>query len=198
MILLVNLNLPVKSVNELITLARSKPGALSYASTGTGTVPHLSAELFKLLAKVDLVHIPYKGSSPAITDLIGGQIVVFFDNMASALPHVKTERVRALAITTPKRSPLLPDLRTMIEAGIAGYDSSSWNGLVVPAKTPAAAIDRFHAELVKVLNTAEMREKLDGLGAQVVGNTPKEFAAFMDGETRKWGRVVREANIKAE
>ncbi len=198
MILLVNLNLPVKSVAELITLARSKPGALSYASTGTGTVPHLSAELFKLLAKVDLVHVPYKGSSPAVTDLIGGQIVVFFDNMASALPHVKTERVRALAITTLKRSPLLPDLRTMVEAGVPGYDSSSWNGLVMPAKTPVAAIDRFHAELVKVLKTPDMRERLDGLGAETVGNTPAEFAAFMENETRKWGRVVREANIKAE
>jgi tripartite-type tricarboxylate transporter receptor subunit TctC len=198
MILLVNPSLPAKSVQELITLARSKPGALSYASTGTGTVPHLSAELFKLLAKVDLVHVPYKGSSPAVTDLIGGQIVVFFDNMASALPHVKTERVRALAITTPRRSPLLPELRTMIEAGVPGFDSSSWNGLVMPARTPAGAIDRFHAELVKVLKASDIRERLDGLGAETVGNTPAEFASFMENETRKWGRVVREANIKAE
>jgi tripartite-type tricarboxylate transporter receptor subunit TctC len=198
MILLVNQNVPAKSVNELITLARSKPGQLTFASTGIGSVPHLSAELFKLLAKVELVHVPYKGSSAVLTDVIGGQIQVFFDNMASALPYVKSDRVRALGITSPKRSSILPELPTMIEAGVPGYESASWNGLVVPAKTPKATIDRFYGELSKVLKTPDIREKILGLGAEVSGNTPAEFARYMDQETQRWGRVVREANIKPE
>jgi len=197
-ILLVNPNMPASSVKELIALARSKPGQLNYASAGAGSVPHLSAELFKLLAKVDLVHVPYKGSGPAITDLLGGQVAVFFDNMASALPYVKSGRLRALAITTATRSAQLPSLPTMIEAGVPGYESTSWNGLVMPAKTPKAAIDRFYTALAQVLQTSDVRERIVGLGAEVSGIAPAEFASFMEKETQKWARVVREANIKAE
>jgi tripartite-type tricarboxylate transporter receptor subunit TctC len=197
-ILLVNPNLPAKSVKELIGLARSKPGQLNYASAGTGSVPHLSAELFKLLAKIDLVHVPYKGSGPAITDLLGGQVSLFFDNMASALPYVKSGRLRGLAITTTKRSDQLPNLPTMIEAGVPGYESTSWNGLVMPAKTPKAVIDRFYSALAQVLQTPDVRERIVALGAEVSGITPAEFASFMEKETQKWARVVREANIKAE
>lgn len=197
-VLLVHPATPVKSVSELIVLARGKPGQMNYASTGQGTVPHLSGELFKVLAKVDLVHVPYKGSGAAIADLLGGQINVFFDNMASALPHVKSGRLRGLAITTARRSEQLPNLPTMIEAGVPGYESSSWNGIVMPAKTPKAVIDRFYGELAKALQTPDVRDRITGLGAEVSGITPAEFTKFMQRETQKWGRVVKEAGIKAE
>lgn len=197
-VLLVHPATPVKSVSDLIALARGKPGQLNYASTGQGSVPHLAGELFKVLAKVDLVHVPYKGSGAAITELLGGQITVFFDNMASALPYVKSGKLRGLAVTTAKRSDQLPSLPTMIEAGVPGYDASSWNGIVMPAKTPKAVIDRFYAELSKALQTREVRERIAGLGAEVSGIAPAEFAKFMQQETRKWGRVVKEAGIKAE
>ena len=197
-VLLVHPGTPVKSVSDLIALARAKPGQLNYASTGQGTVPHLSGELFKVLAKVDLVHVPYKGSGAAIADLLGGQINVFFDNVASALPYVKSGKLRGLAVTTAKRSDQLPGLPTMIEAGVPGYESSSWNGIVMPAKTPKAVIDRFYSELSKVLQTAEVRERIAALGAEVAGSPPAEFASFMQRETAKLSRVVREARIKAE
>jgi tripartite-type tricarboxylate transporter receptor subunit TctC len=197
-VLLVHPATPVKSVSDLVALARAKPGQLNYASTGQGSVPHLSGELFKVLAKIDLVHVPYKGSGAAITDLLGGQINVFFDNMASALPYVKSGKLRGLAVTTVKRSDQLPSLPTMIEAGVAGYESSSWNGIVMPAKTPKATIDRFYSELSKVLHTAEVRERIAGLGAEVAGLPPAEFASFMQRETAKLGRVVKAAGIKAE
>lgn len=197
-VLLVHPATPVKSVGELIALARAKPGQLNYASTGQGSVPHLSGELFKVLAKVDLVHVPYKGSGAAITDLLGGQINVFFDNVASALPYVKSGKLRGLAVTTARRSDQLPNVPTMIEAGVPGYESSSWNGIVMPAKTPKATIDRFYFELSKVLQTAEVRERIAGLGAEVAGTRPEEFAEFMQRETQKLGRVVREAGIRAE
>jgi tripartite-type tricarboxylate transporter receptor subunit TctC len=197
-ILEVNPALPAKSVQELIALARATPGKFNYASAGVGSVPHLAGELFKLLAKVDLVHVPYKGSSPAITDLLGGQVSMFFDNMASAVPYVKAGRLRALAITSPKRSAVMPDLPTMIEAGVPGYEAYSWNGIVAPAGTPPATIKRLAAEIAAVLASPEIREKMKGLGAEVVANSPAEFASFMEKESAKWGRVVREANIKPE
>jgi tripartite-type tricarboxylate transporter receptor subunit TctC len=197
-VLVVNPATPVKSVSDLIALARAKPGQMNYASTGQGSVPHLSGELFKVLAKVDLVHVPYKGSGAAIADLLGGQINVFFDNVASALPFVKSGKLRGLAVTTVKRSDQLPSLPTMIEAGVPGYESSSWNGIVMPAKTPKAVIDRFYAELVKALQVPDVRERIAGLGAEVAGTSPAEFAKFMQRETQKLGREVKEANIKAE
>ncbi len=197
-ILEVNPALPVKSVQELIALARATPGKLNYASAGVGSVPHLAGELFKLLAKVEIVHVPYKGSSPAITDLMGGQVSMFFDNMASAVPYVKAGRLRALAITSPKRSAVMPDLPTMIEGGVPGYEAYSWNGVVAPAGTPTTAVKRLAAEIAAVLASPEIREKMKGLGAEVVASSPAEFASFMEKESAKWGRVVREANIKPE
>jgi tripartite-type tricarboxylate transporter receptor subunit TctC len=197
-ILEVNPALPVKSVQELIALARATPGKLNYASAGVGSVPHLAGELFKLLAKVEIVHVPYKGSSPAITDLMGGQVSMFFDNMASAVPYVKAGRLRALAITSPKRSAVMPDLPTMIEGGVPGYEAYSWNGVVAPAGTPPTAVKRLAAEIAAVLASPEIREKMKGLGAEVVASSPAEFASFMEKESAKWGRVVREANIKPE
>lgn len=197
-ILEVNPALPVKSVKELIALAHATPGRLTYASAGVGSVPHLAGELFKLTAKVDVIHVPYKGSSPAITDLLGGQVSMFFDNMASAVPYVKANRLRALAITTPKRSTVLPEVPTMIEAGVPAYEAYSWNGVVVPAATPKAIVDRLAKEIAAALATPEISEKMKGLGAEVVANSPAAFTAFMEKESGKWGRVVREANIKPE
>ena len=191
-------SLPVTSVKELIALARAKPGELNYASAGVGSVPHLAGELFKLLTKVDLVHIPYKGSAAAITEMLGGQIAMFFDNIASALPYVKSGRLRALAITSPKRSDIVPELATMIEAGVPGYEAYSWNGVVAPAGTRKVIIERLAKEIRTVLATPDIREMIKGLGADVVGNTPSEFAALMAAETTKWARVIRDANIKPE
>ena len=197
-ILEVNPALPAKSVKELIALAHATPGKLSYASAGVGSVPHLAGELFKLIAKVDVIHVPYKGSSPAISDLLGGQVSMFFDNMASAVPYVKAGRLRALAITTPKRSAVLPEVPTMIEAGVPAYEAYSWNGVVVPAATPKAIVERLAKEIAAVLASPEISEKMKGLGAEIVGSSPAAFATFMERESVKWGRVVREANIKPE
>jgi len=198
LILQVNPAIPAKSVQELIALATAAPGKLNYASAGVGSVPHLAGELFKLIAKVDVTHIPYKGSSPAITDLLGGQVSMFFDNMASAVPYVRAGRLRALAITTPKRSAVLPDLPTMIEAGVPAYEAYSWNGVVVPVATPKAAVERLAKEISAVLAHPEIREKMNALGAEIVASSPAAFAAFLDKETQKWGQVVRAANIKPE
>jgi len=197
-ILAVNPSLPAKSVKELIALARGAPGKLNYASAGVGSVPHLAGELFKLLAKVEIVHIPYKGSSPAITDLLGGQVSMFFDNMASAVPYVRSGRLRALAITSPKRSSVVPEIPTMIEAGVPAYEAYSWNGVVTAAGTPKAVTERLAKEIRAVLALPEIRERMAALGAEIVGNSPADFSAFMDKESAKWGRVVREANIKPE
>ena len=198
LILQVNPSIPAKSIQELIALATAAPGKLNYASAGVGSVPHLAGELFKLIAKVDVTHIPYKGSSPAITDLLGGQVSMFFDNMASAVPYVKAGRLRALAITTPKRSAVLPDLPTMIEAGVPAYEAYSWNGVVVPVATPKVAVERLAKEISAVLAHPEIREKMNALGAEIVASSPAAFAAFIDKETQKWGQVVRAANIKPE
>ena len=198
LILQVNPAISAKSIQELIMLATATPGKLNYASAGVGSMPHLAGELFKLIAKIDVMHIPYKGSSPAITDLLGGQVSMFFDNMASAVPYVKAGRLRALAITTPKRSAVLPDLPTMIEAGVPAYEAYSWNGVVVPVATPKAAIERLAKEISAVVAHPEIREKMNGLGAEIVASSPAAFAAFLDTETQKWGRVVRAANIKPE
>ena len=197
-ILIVKPSLPAASVKELVALARAQPGQLNYASAGVGSVPHLAGELFKLLTRVDIAHIPYKGSSAAITDMLGGQISMFFDNIASALPYAKSGRLRALAITSPQRSDSVPELPTMIEAGVPNYVAFSWNGIVAPARTPKAAIERLSREIRAVLTAPDIRDKLKELGADIVGNTPSEFATLMAEETAKWTRVVRDANIKPE
>jgi tripartite-type tricarboxylate transporter receptor subunit TctC len=197
-VLLVSPTTQAKTVGELVSLARSKPRTLNYASTGQGSVPHLSGELFKVLAKVDLVHVPYKGSSAALTDVLAGNVNVFFDNIASGAPYVKSGKLRGLAVTTAKRSELLPVLPTMIEAGVPGYESYSWNGIVMPAKTPRPVIDRFYAELAATLQAQDIRERIAGLGAEISGAPPAEFGSFMARESQKWARVVKEAGIKLE
>jgi tripartite-type tricarboxylate transporter receptor subunit TctC len=191
-------SLPAKNVKELIALARARPGQINYSSSGPGGAPHLGGELFKSMAKVDLLHIPYKGSGPSFTDLLGGQVSLTFDSLVQSLPYIKAGKLNALAVLGPKRSPLLPQTPTVAQSGVPGYELTNWFGLAVPAATPRELIARLHADVAKVLAQPEVREKLQGMGADAIGSRPEEFAAFMRAETAKWARVIREANIRAE
>ena len=197
-ILVVHPSVPAKTVKELIDYARAQPGKLSYASSGAGTSIHLSGELFKMLAKVDMVHIPYKGSAPAITDMIGGQVQVMFDNMPSALPHVKAGKLRALAVTSAQRSPSASDIPTMGEAGVAGFDVQSWFGLVAPKGTPKDIIARLNAESVKALATADIKERFMELGAVPGPMSPEAFGDYIRSEIIRWGEVVKVSGAKVE
>lgn len=197
-ILVVTPGFAPKSVAELIALAKAKPGQLSYASSGNGSAQHLAAELFKAGAGVDIVHIPYKGGAPAIADVMGGQVPIFFGNMSSALPHVKSGRVRALAVTGSKRSANVPELPTVAESGVPGYEVYEWNGLFAPAGTPPAVVTRLQTEVARIMQLPDVSEKLAALGADVVANTPQEAALFLQAEIAKWAAVVKRANIKAE
>ena len=197
-ILVVTPGFAPKSVQELIALAKAKPGQLSYASSGNGSAQHLAAELFKVGAGVDIVHIPYKGGAPAIADVMGGQVPMFFGNMSSALPHAKSGRVRALAVTGSKRSAIVPELPTIAESGVPGYEVYEWNGVFAPAGTPAAVINRLQSEIARIVHLPDVSEKLAALGAEAVANTPQEAAVFVKAEIAKWAAVVKQANIKAE
>ena len=197
-ILVVHPSVPAKTVKELIDYARAQPGKLSYASSGAGTSIHLSAELFKMLAKVDMVHIPYKGSGPAMTDMIGGQVQVMFDNMPSALPHVKAGKLRALAVTSAQRSPSAADVPTMKEAGVAGFDVQSWFGLVAPKGTPKEIITRVNAEAVKALGSADVKERFMDLGAVPGPMSPEAFGEYIRAEIIRWGEVVKASGAKVE
>lgn len=197
-ILVVTPGFAPKSVQELVAYAKARPGQLSYASSGSGSAQHLAAELFKVGAGVDMVHIPYKGGAPAIADVMGAQVPIFFGNMSSALPHVKSGRVRALAVTGNKRSANVPELPTIAESGVPGYEVYEWNGLFAPAGTPAAIIERLQAEIARIVNLPEVSEKLAALGAEPVASSPQEAAVFLRAEITKWAAVVKQANIKAE
>ena len=197
-ILVVHPAVPAKTVKELIDYARANPGKLSYASSGAGTSIHLSAELFKMLTKVDMVHIPYKGSAPAMTDMIGGQVQVMFDNMPSALPHVKAGKLRALAVTSAQRSLSAPDVPTMGEAGVPGFDVQSWCGIVAPKGTPKDIITRLNAESVKALATADIKERFLDLGAVPAPMSPEAFGDFIRAEIIRWGEVVKASGAKVE
>lgn len=197
-VLVVSPGFAPKSVQELIALAKSKPGELSYASSGNGSAQHLAAELFKEGTGTDIVHIPYKGGAPAIADVMGGQVPIFFGNMSSALPHVKAGKVRALAVTGNRRSANVPELPTIAESGVPGYEVYEWNGLFAPAGTPVAIINRLQAEIARIVQLPDVKEKLAGLGAEAVANTPQEAAAFIKAEIAKWAAVVKRANIKVE
>ncbi|MCX7200165.1 MAG: tripartite tricarboxylate transporter substrate binding protein [Proteobacteria bacterium] len=196
--LVVHPSLPVKTVRDLVALARARPGSINYASTGNGTLPHLAAEFLRLRASIDIVHVPYKGSAPAITDLLGGQVEMFFANMLSAMPHVTSGRLRAVAVSSVKRSPVLPAVPTMIEAGYPDFEASTWFGLLAPSGVPPEIVQRLHAEVVKLLAGKELQQRLGSEGAVAVGNTPSEFAAYIRSETDKWTRVVKAAQIRAE
>jgi tripartite-type tricarboxylate transporter receptor subunit TctC len=196
-ILVVNPTVPVKTVKDLVALAKAKPGVLNFPSAGVGSSSHLAGELLKILAKVDMVHVPYKGGGPALVDTISGQMQLMFATMPAAMPHVKSGKVRPIAVTTEKRSQTMPELPTIGES-VKGYEASTWYGLLAPAGTPAAIVTRLHQDTVKILAMPDMREKLGAQGIEPVGGTPAEFGAYIKSEISKWGRVIREAGIKAE
>ncbi|MDB5808874.1 MAG: bug [Betaproteobacteria bacterium] len=197
-VLVVHPSVPVKTVKDLIALAKSKPGQLNFASGSTGSAGHLAGELFNSMAGVQMTHIPYKGAAPAVIDLIAGQVSLMFDNLASALPNIKASRVRAVAVTTLKRSPLVPDLPTISESGLRGFDVSTWFGIFAPAGTPPEVVIKLNAEVVRILHTSEMRERLATLGAEPVGNKPEEFAAFVKSEIPKYAKVIKASGAKVD
>ncbi len=188
---------PVKTVRELIAIAKARPGQINYASSGAGGAPHLAAELFNSVAGVKLVHVPYKGSGPSFIDLLGGQIPLTFDSLTQGLPYVNSGRLRAVATLGPKRTPVLPQVPTAGET-LAGYVVVNWFGLVAPAATPRDVVNRLHTELVKVLRMPDIRERLSAQGADPVGSTMEEFGAFMKAETAKWALVIKAANIHVD
>ncbi len=197
-LLVVNPQLPVKSVGELVALAKAKPGTLSYASTGNGSSNHISMELFKTLAGVDIVHIPYKGSAPAVTDLLGGQVMLMFDNVPNVLPQVKAGRLRALGTSGAQRSALAPDVPTVAEAGVPGYELMVWFGLVAPAGTPREVVQKLNAEVAKILAMPDVRERFMAQGVEPLGSTPEQFGEHIKAQMAKWSQVVRDAGVKAE
>ncbi len=197
-ILVVHPSLPAKSVKELIALAEAKPGAITYASAGNGTASHLAGELLKMLAGIDIVHVPYRGTGLAHTDLMGGRVTMFFAAMAGTLQAVQSGRLRALAVTTVKRWPGAPEVPTMIEAGVPGFEVNSWSGLLAPAGTHAEIVARLNTEVARILRTPETRERLYSFGAEPIDNTPQEFAAYINSEFIKWAKVVRSAGLRAD
>lgn len=197
-ILVAHPSFPASTVKELIDLAKAKPGQFNYASAGSGSSNHLAMELFKMLAGVNLVHVPYKGGTPAMTDLIAGQIQVAFDTVPVALPHVKSGRLKPIAMAGAKRTSLLPQVPTVAESGIPTYEASSWGGVMAPARTPRAIIDRLNTEINLTLGMPGVRERLAETGIELIGTTPEQFAAHLEREIAKWKRVVDQAGIKVE
>jgi tripartite-type tricarboxylate transporter receptor subunit TctC len=197
-VLVVNPAMKASSVAEFIALAKSRPGKLNFGSGSTGSAGHLAGELFKSMAGIDMAHIPYKGAAAAMQDLIGGRVDLMFDNLASSLSQVKGGRVRALAVTTAKRTPLAPDLPTVAESGLPGFDISTWFGIFVPAGTPKPVVDRLHDEFAKALAAPDVREKMINLGAEPVGNTPEEFAAYVKAEAAKYAKLVKASGAKVD
>ena len=191
-------SLPVRSVKDLVALAKARPGQLNYGSPGTGATTHLANELFKSMTGVDIAHVPYKGVAPAAIDLISGQVQMMSGDLSTLLPHVQSGRMRALAVTGARRSSLLPDMPTVAEAGVPGYEASGWFGVLVPAGTPQSIVDRLNAEIVKGLASADARQRLAALGGEVAVGTPDQFAAHLRVESAKWGKLIRTLGLKAE
>jgi tripartite-type tricarboxylate transporter receptor subunit TctC len=198
LVLVENPGVPAKNVAELVALAKAKPGTINFASIGNASPPHLAGELFNQIAGVTLVHVPYKGSAPAQTDLIGGQVQVMFDTAVSAIPHVKAGRTRALAVTTKNRSRLLPDLPSLDESGLKGYDLYGWGGIVGPAGLPADITAKLNAEITRALRQPDVAEKLATLGSEPGGMTPQEFGRFIQEETAKWKKLVVSTGAKLD
>ncbi len=197
-VMIVHPSVPANSVQEFIALAKARPGQINFASSGSGTSIHMSAEMFKMLTGVDIVHIPYKGSGPALADLLGGQVSVMFDNLTSSIGHIRSGKLRALAITTATRYPALPDLPTMQEAGVAGYEASAWFGIVAPKATPMEIVNRLNSEVNKMLALPDVKEKLLQQGAIAAPGTPEQFGAFIQDEIAKWAKVVKASGAKVE
>jgi tripartite-type tricarboxylate transporter receptor subunit TctC len=197
-VLVVHPSLPVKNVKELIALARARPGQLQYASPGAGTVQHLAAEFFKLQTKLDILHVPYKGSGQSIVDLVAGQVHMNFDSVPPVINHVRNGKLRALAVTSEKRFSLLLEIPTITEGGVTGFDMSTWWGLVAPANVNKDIIARLHSETVNVLRQADVKERLASVGAEAVGNSPEAFTAFIRNERAKYARIIKDASIRAD
>ena len=198
LLLVVHPSLPVKSVAELIAYAKANPGKLNYGSGGVGATPYLAVELLKSMAGFDAVHVPYRGGAPALADLVAGELSFMIENVPGTLPFVKDGKLRALAITSRERSALVPDLPTMIEAGVPGYEMIGWNGIFVPKGTGPKIVEKLHGELAEILRGAELREQFAKLGAEAVGNTPIAFSAFVKEESMRWGKIIRDRGIKPE
>ena len=196
--LVINPSVPAKDVKELIALLKANPGKYSFASSGNGTSQHLSGELFKSMSGTDMQHIPYKGSPPALQDVVGGQVAMTFDNITTALPLAKAGKLRALAVTTAKRSSVAPEVPTLAESGLPGFEVGSWQGVFAPAGTPSEIVRRLNAEIVKALNMPDVREKLSGLGAEIVADSPEEFSALVKAEVAKWADVVKKSGAKVD
>jgi tripartite-type tricarboxylate transporter receptor subunit TctC len=197
-ILVVIPSLPVNSVKELIALAKAKPGQLNFASAGSGTVTQLAGELFKTMAGVDIVHVPYRGSSLALTDLLGGQVQMMFANIPGTLQHVETGRLRILAVNSATRSPLLPNVPTVAESGLPGYEASTWFGVLAPAATPKETVAKLNTEIARVLGSKDIEAALKSDGAVPVGGSPEQFGTFVRAEIEKWGKVVRASGARAD
>ncbi|NKI95140.1 tripartite tricarboxylate transporter substrate binding protein [Rhizobacter sp. SG703] len=195
-VLLVGTEQPYKSVKELIAAAKAKPGDIAFASSGQGSSQHMSGETFKLLTGAELTHVPYKGSAPAIQDVIGNQIPMSFETVTVALPFVQSGKVRALAVTSAKRSIAMPDVPTLQEAGVAGFDVASWQAFYAPAGTPPAIVKRLNAEVAKIIAMPDVKAKMETLGLQYTPNTPEQFAAFGRAELTKWAKIVKDGNVK--
>lgn len=196
-VLVVNQNHAARSVRDLLNAARAQPGKLTYASSGTAGAAHLTGELLRVMANIDILHVPYKGAPASLTALVGGEIDFSFSSMASTLPLVRSGRLRALGVSSPQRYPALPDVPTVAEAGVPGYESSSWQGLFAPAKLPAALVDLLHREVAAIAKTADMHKRLSAEGLLPQGTSPQEFEKFIAAEIAKWGRVTKAAGIAA-
>jgi tripartite-type tricarboxylate transporter receptor subunit TctC len=197
-VLVVNPSVPAANVREFIAYAKANPGKLNFGSGSSGSAGHLAGELFKTMAGVDMVHVPYKGAAPAMSDLVGGQIQLMFDNLASSLAQVRAGKVRALAVTTARRSALAPDLPTIAESGLPGFDISTWFGIFVPAGTPREVVARLHDEFTRALAMPDIRERMMSLGAEPVGSTPGEFAAYIRAEADKYARVIKASGARVD
>ena len=197
-VLVVHPSLAVKTLAELIAYAKQHPGQLNFASAGIGTSPQMSVELLKSMAGIDMVHVPYKGTAPGVVDLLAGQVLVMAPNVLTALPHIKSGKLRALAVTSARRSVALPDVPTIAESGLAGYDSTQWYGVLAPAGTPRPVVARLHDEIVRALRDPDVMKRLAADGAEPVGSTPEDFAAFIRSESEKWAKVAAAAGIRPE
>lgn len=197
-LLVVHPSLPVNSVKSLIAISKQRPGEINYGSSGIGTTPHLSAELFQYMTGTKWVHIPYKGSGLGLTALLAGEVSLYFANVPAAIRHVQAGKLRPIAVSGPKRSAAAPGIPTVAESGIPGFAVTSWFGVAAPAKTPRPIVDRLHSEIVRALNTPDLRERMQGMGADPVGNTPEQYTAFVQNEIVKWAKVIKAAGIKGE
>ena len=197
-VFMANPTLPANNVREIIALAKRRPGEIAYSSSGAGGAPHLAMELFKRQAGIDLAHVPYKGSGPSITDLIGGRVMLTMDSLVQSLPHIKAGRLKAIAVLGAKRAALLPDVPTIAESGLPGYALTNWFGLLAPAATPPDRLAKLHADVVAQLKDPELQKKIADLGADVVGNSPQEFGAAMRAESAQWAEIIKAAGIHAE